>query len=66
MKTILKSLEQAYHSPVDVEFTASISDDAQGQSQLCVTILQCRPQGQLIQTEVEHIPTNLPAERILF
>ena len=66
MKTILKSLEQAYHSPVDVEFTASIGDDAHGQPQLCVTILQCRPQGQLIQTEVERIPTNLAAEKILF
>ena len=66
MKTILRSLEQAYHSPVDVEFTASIGDDAHGQPRLCMTILQCRPQGQLIQTEVEKIPSSLPREKILF
>jgi hypothetical protein len=66
MRMILKALEQAYHSPVDVEFTASIGDDPQGNPQLCITILQCRPQGQLIQTEVEKIPVSLPPEKLLF
>lgn len=66
MKTILRALEQAYHSPIDLEFTASIDEDAQGHPQLCITILQCRPQGQLIQTEVEKIPSTLPREKILF
>jgi len=66
MRTILRSLEQAYHSPVDVEFTASIGEDLHGKSHLCITILQCRPQGQLLQTEVEKIPAHLPREKILF
>ncbi|MEL7589994.1 MAG: PEP/pyruvate-binding domain-containing protein [Anaerolineaceae bacterium] len=66
MRIILKALEQAYHSPVDVEFTTSIGDDPHGNPQLCITILQCRPQGQLIQTEVEKIPTSLPLEKLLF
>src|SRR5574340_608896 len=66
MKTILKSLEQAYHSPVDVEFTLNISEDDQGQPQLCLTILQCRPQSHLIQTEVEKPPSNLKPEMIVF
>jgi hypothetical protein len=66
MKTILKSLEQAYHSPVDVEFTASVGDDPAGTPRLCITILQCRPQGHLIQTEVERIPSDLVPEKILF
>jgi len=66
MRVILKSLEQAYHSPVDVEFTANIGDDPHGNPHLCITILQCRPQGQLIQTEVEKIPAHLPREKILF
>jgi len=66
MKTILKSLEQAYHSPVDVEFTASVNDDGAGNPGLCITILQCRPQGRLIETEVERIPSDLTPERILF
>ncbi len=66
MKSILKSLEQAYHSPVDVEFTASVADDETGTPRLCITILQCRPQGHLIQTEVERIPPDLAPESILF
>ncbi len=66
MKTILKSLEEAYHSPVDVEFTASVGDDPTGTPRLCITILQCRPQGHLIQTEVERIPSDLVPEKILF
>ncbi len=66
MKIILKSLEQAYHSPVDVEFTASVADDPAGNPHLCITILQCRPQGHLIETEVERIPSALAPERVLF
>lgn len=66
MKTILKTLERAYRSPVDVEFTASVADDAAGIPQLCITILQCRPQGYLVETEVERIPSDLSPERVLF
>ncbi len=66
MKTILKSLEQAYHSPVDVEFTLRIEEDARGVPQLCLTVLQCRPQSHLIQTEVEQIPTNIKKEMVVF
>ncbi len=66
MKTILKSLEQAYHAPVDVEFTLSIAEDAQSQPQICLTVLQCRPQSHLIQTEVEKLPSNLIPEKIIF
>lgn len=66
MRTILKSLEQAYRNPVDVEFTLSINDDSRGIPQLCMTILQCRPQGQLMQTEVERIPRHLDPDSVLF
>ena len=66
MKTILRSLEQAYHSPVDVEFTLEIKEDLNGHPLLCLTILQCRPQGQLLQTEVEPFPTNLNQELVVF
>ena len=66
MRTILKSLELAYHTPVDVEFTLSVNEDSRGSPLLCITILQCRPQGQLIQTEVERIPRHIDPERVLF
>jgi hypothetical protein len=51
---------------VDVEFTLNISEDDQSQPQLCLTVLQCRPQSHLIQTEVEKPPTNLRPEMIVF
>lgn len=66
MKTILKSLEQAYHAPVDVEFTLQIEEDSHGKPHLCITILQCRPQGHLAQTEVEKLPANLSQDAVIF
>ncbi len=66
MKTILKSLEQAYRAPVDVEFTLRIEEDSHGKPQLCITILQCRPQGHLAQTEVEKPPANLSPDAVIF
>ena len=66
MKNILKSLEQAYHSPVDVEFTLKIDEDANGRPRLCIILLQCRPQGHLMETDVEPMPAGLEEGLILF
>ena len=66
MKTILTSLELAYHSPVDVEFTLQIETNEQNKPQLCLTLLQCRPQSHLIQSEIELPPSNLKKEEIIF
>lgn len=66
MKNILSILELAYHSPVDVEFTLSLKQDVGLQPKLGITILQCRPQSHLDETEVEKIPINLSPADILF
>jgi hypothetical protein len=66
MRSTLKTLEAAYHAPVDVEFTAQIDTDRSGRVALSLTVLQCRPQSQLQQTEAVSLPSTLPAEDLIF
>lgn len=66
MKTILRSLETAYHSPVDVEFALQVNDRSGGKTSLEIAVLQCRPQSHLAETEVERLPTGLDTKEILF
>ena len=62
MQNALKTLEQAYDYPVDIEFTASV--DAQQTIRLCV--VQCRPlQTKGIQT-LGQFPTHLDDEQVIF
>ncbi len=66
MKTILRSLETAYHSPVDVEFALTVNDRSPNKTSLEIAVLQCRPQSHLAETEVDHFPTDLKEKDILF
>lgn len=66
MRIILHSLEMAYHSPVDLEFTLHVESDSTGRANLGITLLQCRPQSYLTETSVEPIPTGLKKDEIIF
>ncbi len=66
MKTILRSLETAYHSPVDVEFALKVNERSSGQPALEIAVLQCRPQSRLAETDVDQLPGGLSANEILF
>ena len=66
MRVILHSLEQAYHTPVDLEFTLHVDTAAAGKPDLSITLLQCRPQSHLTEMNVESIPTGLKAKEIVF
>jgi hypothetical protein len=66
MRTILHSLEMAYHSPVDLEFTLQVDTDSAGKPDLNITLLQCRPQSQLTETVVEPIPNPLKEADVIF
>jgi hypothetical protein len=66
MRIILHSLEMAYHSPVDLEFTLHVESDSMGKAKLGITLLQCRPQSFLTETSVEPLPTDLKKEEIIF
>ncbi|MAT43995.1 MAG: hypothetical protein CL609_16805 [Anaerolineaceae bacterium] len=66
MRELLSALEDAYHLPVDVEFTLSINEEVVGKPEICITLVQCRPQAQLMTTAQVNIPKKLTQEDIIF
>lgn len=66
IRNILLILEQHYRAPVDLEFTVSVRENGQGKPDLCITILQCRPQSQLQVNAAASLPEDLPSEDIVF
>lgn len=65
MRNLLNTLEKAYGSPVDVEFTADIVEK-QGKPDINLSLIQCRPQSYIKEGNQVELPTNLPEEKILF
>jgi hypothetical protein len=66
MKTILALLEEHYGSPVDTEFTAEIVDPQAAQSEVCITLLQCRPQSALSEGGEVDLPALLDPADVVF
>jgi hypothetical protein len=66
MREVLALLERSYRTPVDMEFTLGLKDLESGKPELCLTILQCRPQAHLISSEKAHLPEFLPADDLIF
>ena len=65
MRQLLRTLEAAYHGPVDTEFTIDLRSGDDGKPEAHIHLLQCRPQSHLQDMEVE-LPQDVPEERILF
>jgi hypothetical protein len=65
MKRILQTLAEHYQSPVDVEFTVHLVDIGSQSPDVVLSILQCRPQSHLQETDVR-IPKEVRAEDIIF
>lgn len=62
MQRMLKTLEQAYDYPVDVEFTVNFTEDSQAK----INVVQCRPlQTKGAEKEVS-IPQDIPDEQVFF
>lgn len=67
MRELLKVLERAYRTPVDLEFTIEIlSPNSGAQADVCITLLQCRPQSQLMPTDRTVFPADLPPADVIF
>lgn len=67
MRTILRTLETQYRAPVDLEFTLGVSDNSESaQPDLCITVLQCRPQSHLIGTAQRPFPEQVNPEQVIF
>jgi hypothetical protein len=65
MSQMLRFLEEHYESPVDMEFTARITDTSSATPDVEITILQCRPQSHL-ESDVARIPPQLKEEDVVF
>lgn len=65
MRELLHILERHYEAPVDVEFTLSIQEK-HGTPELCITILQCRPQSQLQVTAAAALPADIDPQDVIF
>ncbi len=65
MRKMLQILESNYHTPVDTEFTVRVVNPQSPQPEVEITLLQCRPQSHLKESEAQ-LPQNLPTEDIIF
>lgn len=66
MRDMLNVLEKAYRLPVDVEFTISIQESKLGKPEFWISLVQCRPQSQLMPTAQVQIPKKLPVDDLIF
>ncbi|NLG98540.1 MAG: hypothetical protein GX491_14385 [Chloroflexi bacterium] len=66
LRKMLQILEAHYHSPVDVEFTLHIKDLDSVKPEICITILQCRPQSYFVSEDQASLPAKLKPEDIIF
>jgi hypothetical protein len=62
MRRMLKTIEQVYRHPVEIEFTVNFAPD---QTEL-INLVQCRPFQTKGQGGQVHFPETLPEENILF
>lgn len=65
LSKMLKILEANYHAPVDTEFTVQVLDPASPNPDVQISLLQCRPQSHLKESEAR-LPKNLRPEDIIF
>ncbi len=61
MKKLLRSLEDEYDNPVDIEYTINLADDGE----YLINLLQCRPLQAFKDTGQAKIPDNIPDENII-
>ena len=66
LSAMLRTLEDNYHVPVDVEFTLRVEEGKGAQPQLRLSLLQCRPQSQLQSERLASLPDELPPDRLVF
>jgi hypothetical protein len=62
---MLQLLETHYHSPVDTEFTVQVVDPSALRPEIRISLLQCRPQSRLNESEAR-LPKNLRDNDIIF
>ncbi len=64
MRRMLRTLEEAYRRPVDLEFTARVPNPQEPHPDVEITLVQCRPQSTMDEHAVA-LPENVPAEDVI-
>jgi len=65
LRKMVQILEKHYHAPVDTEFCAMIADPFAVQPEVKITLVQCRPQSHLKDSEAR-LPQNLYPGDVVF
>lgn len=65
LSDLLRTLEQRWHSPVDVEFTLGLPDPHHAPSQVRISLLQCRPLPTLQAAYQVRLPEELDDDDIV-
>lgn len=66
IRDALKLLETHYDSPVDTEFTVEILNPEEQRPNVRITLLQCRPQSHIQESNEVQLPVDLQNENIVF
>ena len=66
LSSVLRTLEEHYHSSVDLEFTVKVPDTYVPQPQIELSLLQCRPQSYLVSADTIPEIDNIPEDDIIF
>jgi len=66
MREALQLLETHYGSPVDIEFTLEVLESQSQKQDVCVTLLQCRPQSHIRESGKVQLPRELLENDIIF
>lgn len=65
LSSMIKILEEHYHSPVDTEFTLHICDPFSATPEVEICLLQCRPQSHLKENQAR-LPASLNPADVVF
>ena len=63
---LLRTLEENYHSSVDLEFTVQVTNMRAEKPQIELSLLQCRPQSYLVSEDTLPDIDNIPEDDIIF
>ncbi len=66
LSRMLRTLEEHYKVPVDLEFTVKVLDPDQPKPQVQLSLLQCRPQSVIQAGGIVSMPRNLDPEAVVF
>jgi hypothetical protein len=66
LSRVLHTLEEHYHSSVDLEFTVQVTNPRAAQPQVELSLLQCRPQSYLVSADTLPEIDNIPEDDIIF